>query len=769
MTYPYPDNLDTTQFGTLKYTPQYLRRDFRLESAISKARLYITAKGVFEVQINGIRVGDDVLPPGWTPYHKRIETLTYDVTDFFAEGDNTLGFILAPGWHSGRIGYRKSLWTNKVAPQIICQLEITYRDGKTASFVSDKDWKATIQGPLRFSDIYDGEIYDANLELSGWSSPGYNSDSWKPVETEGMDPEVLLVPKRHYTVKNKVELPVREITQPDPGVVIFDLGQNMVGIPVLKAPMQKGKTLKIRFAEMLQQDGRLYTENYRTALSTDYFTAKENGLIDWQPKFTFHGFRYVELSGYDPEAPPDKDWVKGIVQYSDFNITGKFTSSHDKLNQLQSNILWGLRGNFFDIPTDCPQRDERLGWTGDAQVFAPTSIYNADVHSFWASWLHSLRNDQLANGIIPVVVPNILGDRVSSGWSDACTVIPWEIYFRTGDKKVLEENYQMMKRWLKFYHSVAKDHIVTIHTFADWLQPYSSHERRGDTDYDLISTAYYARSVQLTKQTAEVLNYSSDYEAFSLLHDSLCQSFQKHFFDESGRIKVGEETQTGYLLALGFGLLPENMAEKAAGYLIEQIQKADNHLRTGFLGTPLLAPILDKLGYTDLVYEILFKETYPSWFFSINQGATTMWERWNSYSHEDGFGDARMNSFNHYAYGAIGQWMYERIAGISPMEPGYKKIRIAPLPGAALTAATGEYDSPYGKIVSNWKIENKTFKHLIEIPPNTRAHIELPVKSDQSIYLNDQEINQQSLMEILKRTENKIILGAGPGRYIINF
>lgn len=762
------ENPDTTLEGHMMYKPEYFRREFIVNGEVMQARLYITARGVFEARINGQKVGQDVMAPGWTPYQKRIETMTYDIDELVKRGENTLGLVLGEGWYGGRIGYSRELWASKPLPQILCQLEITYRDGKREMIASDVSWKGTRNGPIRFSGIYDGEIYDANQEMPGWDATGFKDEGWEPVEVEEIIEGVRLEPKRHFAVKSKLQLPAVSITEPEKSIVIFDLGQNMVGIPHLQIPVKKGRKVTVRFAEMLQQDGTLYTDNYRSAKSTDYYIPKEDGVIEWQPSFTFHGFRYVELSGFAPGSKPQKEWVTGVAQYSDFEQKGSFSSSHNKLNQLQSNIQWGLRGNFFDIPTDCPQRDERLGWTGDAQVFAPTSLFNCDVNAFWTSWLQSVREEQFENGGIPFVVPNILGSRSSSGWGDAATVIPWELYFRTGDKNILEENYEMMKRWTGYYRSGATDHISEAWSFGDWLQPFPSggnDNRHGDTPNALISTAYYARAADLTSRAAGVLGLEQDRVEYEALRDSIREAFQKKFFDGDGRLTTQQETQTGYLLALGFDLLQEEIAAKALEHLIAQIEKAERHLRTGFLGTPLLATVLDRRGHSDLMYEILFKETYPSWFYSINQGATTMWERWNSYSHEDGFGDAGMNSFNHYAYGAIGQWMYERIAGIAPLEPGYKRILIAPLPGGPLNHARGEYDCIYGKIVSSWKKQANGFELETSIPPNTTAQIVIPAEEGTELFIDGEAFEDSANVSMVSRADGKIVLESRPGVY----
>jgi len=518
---------------------------------------------------------------------------------------------------------------------------------------------------------------------------------------------------------------------------------------------------------MLSPDGSFYTKNYRTALSTNYYIASEDGVIEWSPKFTFHGFRYVELSGYDTSVEPLKDWVTGIVQYSDFEENGTFTSSHEKLNQLQSNIVWGLRGNFFDIPTDCPQRDERMGWTGDAQVFGPTSMFNADVYKFWASWLQSVRESQYENGGIPFVVPDVLyNNKVSSGWGDVCTIIPWKIYLRTGDKTILEENYDMMKAWVAHHRETSKDYVSSMNSFADWLQPYPANgNNKGDTSHSLIGTAFFAHSAKLTAQTAEILGKKEEQIKYEELFTSVASAFENEFFDETGKIKDVEETQTSYLLALAFDLLSENKQANAKKHLLEKIADADNHLRTGFLGTPLLSQVLDETGEIDLMYKLLFNETYPSWFYSINQGATTIWERWNSYSKAEGFNPQRMNSLNHYAYGAIGEWMYERIGGIAPLEAGYKKIRIAPKPRNPLTSASASVNVSYGKVSSSWEVSNKEFQLEIVIPPNTTAQVIIPANTQNELILNGVAFKDDSNLKLVNTTNDSFELLVQPGTY----
>ncbi|WP_396600660.1 family 78 glycoside hydrolase catalytic domain [Algibacter sp. R77976] len=748
------------------HRPQYLRKGFELSNDVASARLYITAKGVFDVAINGEDVSDDVMPPGYTPYKERIETITYDVSDLIESGQNTIGIEVAAGWHSGRLGWMKKYWLNTETPKILCQLELTMKDGSKEVVISDASWKGTTKGPIRVSEIYDGETYDANFEMEGWATNSFNDKSWEDVNTFPLDKTIRLEPKRHTTVKNKIELATKELIKQD-AAVIFDLKQNMVGIPVLKVPMKKGQTLKIRFAEMLSPEGTFYTKNYRTAQSTNYYTASKDGVVEWSPKFTFHGFRYVELSGFDTSKEPKKDWVIGVVQYSDFDENGTFTSSHEKLNQLQSNIVWGLRGNFFDIPTDCPQRDERMGWTGDAQVFGPTSIFNADVYKFWASWMQSVRESQYENGGIPFVVPDVLyNNKVSAGWGDVCTIIPWKIYYRTGDKTILEENFETMKGWVAHHKSTSKNYISSMGGFADWLQPLPANgNNKGDTSHSLIGTAFFAHSAKLTAQTAAVLGKTEEQAKYEALFTSVAKAFEKEFFDETGKVKGVTETQTSYLLALAFDLLSKDKQANAKNNLLETIEAADNHLRTGFLGTPLLSQVLDETGEIDLMYKLLFNETYPSWFYSINQGATTIWERWNSYSKAEGFNPQRMNSLNHYAYGAIGEWMYERIAGIAPLEAGYKSIRIAPKPRQPLTSAAASVNTPYGKVSSSWEIINGEFHLEIVVPPNTTAKVSIPANTQNDLVLNGESFSENSKIKLLNTNNDSFEISVQPGTY----
>ncbi len=695
----------------------WLRRSFDASKAVQQARLYVTARGMYQIHLNESKVNHDHFANGWTTYAKRLDTLTYDVTQQLQTGDNHLQVALGTGWYAGRLSFVE--W-NPQPTELLLQLEIAYEDGTAETIVSDDQWQGTWTGPITSSSIYDGEIYDARQPITNWGPVVANADLGK----------ARLHPKPFPPVRANHTLATQKITEPQPGRHVFDLGQNMVGWARVQIPVCKDQTVTLRFAEMLNQDGTLYTANYRGAKSTDTYTPAIDGTITWEPHFTFHGFRYVELSGLSDDVTPQSDWVTGIVLHSDLHPIGTFTSSHAMLNQLQSNIVWGQRGNFVDIPTDCPQRDERMGWTGDAQVFCPTSMFNYDCLSFWKSWLETMRDDQEPDGSVPEVIPRLMLWRKSPGWMDAATIVPWEVYVRSGDIDVLVENYSLMEGLVRFYRSQATDGLIPqANAYGDWLQPYAQRTE-GDTPAPLLATAFYANSTQLLARAAEVLGRHQDAQRYTAEATHIKQAFTRHYFDADSKLQNSPETQTAYLLALAFDLVPADRRQAITEHLVRLVHEADNHLRTGFLGTPYLIPMLDRMGHADLACQVLFTETYPSWFFSINQGATTLWERWNSYSHQDGFGDAGMNSFNHYAYGAIGQWMTERLAGLAPdpAQPGYQHFLIQPLICQQLDSARAQLETPYGLASSSWNRQYGKITLEVTVPPNSSATITFPDK-----------------------------------------
>ena len=706
-----------------------LRRNFAVAKKVARARLYVTARGLFEIQLNGQRVGHDDFTPGFTPYYKRIDTLTYDITNQLSSGNNTIEALLGTGWYAGRLPFKpKTRGPYGMNAAMLVQIEIIYADGTSETVASDESWQGTFEGPIISSSIYDGEEYDARRQPANWA----------PVLADANLGTATLQPKPCAPVRETQILAVKAITQPQPGHYIFDFGQNMVGWARINMPVEKDQTVTIHFAEMLKDDGTLYNENYRSAKSTDAYTAAETGTIQWEPHFTFHGFRYVELTGLPEGATPRKEWVTGVVLHTDLPTIGAFISSNGKLNQLQNNITWSWRGNSVDIPTDCPQRDERMGWTGDAEVFCATALFNTGSQAFWKSWLGSVRDEQESDGVIPDIVPNVnpkFRER-SPGWMDAATIIPWDVYVRTGDTGVLADNYEMMEKLVGWYRAQSVNGLLPdIKGYGDWLQPYPKNmdssgkpDKKGDTPLPLLGAAFYAHSAQILADSARVLDRSDDAKRYSDEAATVRGAFVNEYFDSSGKLQNAPESQTAYVLAIAFDLLPTELKAKAGENLVRLVREADTHLRTGFLGTPFLAQALDETGHGDVASELLFQETYPSWFDPIDQGATTMWERWNSYTRDKGFGDVSMNSFNHYAYGAIGQWMYERLAGLAPdpASPGYKHFFVRPLIVKQLDSARAELETPYGKAVSAWEKKDGKVEMDVVVPPNTTATVEFP-------------------------------------------
>ncbi len=712
------------------------RKMFTVTKTPVKARLYVTAHGVFETHINGRRVGDDYLTPGWTDYNKRLYYLVYDVTEHIQEGINIASAMLGNGWFAGRLGWGDQKHYYGERPSLLYQLEITYSDGFRELVCSGNGWKSKY-GPIISSDIYDGETYDSRLAIKGWMEAGFNDSNWTPVELLKRS-EALLVSKPNLPIRRQETLPALSISEPSPNIYIFDFGQNMVGWACVRIKgLMEGEFVKLRFGEMLNSDGTLYTANLRSAKATDIYIGDGSSDEVWEPRFTFHGFRYVELSG--AAAKPVLTDVYGIVLHSEMEPIGSFECSDPAVNRLQKNILWGLKSNFLDVPTDCPQRDERLGWTGDAQVFIRTASFNRSVASFFEKWCADIRDAQFDTGVIPHVVPDVLRSKDTNiydhgngcaAWADAVVICPWMIYLCYADKKILEDNYDAMRHFVDWRERTAKEFIHSHSCFGDWLAIDLIHNNPGKTTTprDLISTAYFARTAEIVANVAQIIGKKSDAQKYLVLHKKVKKAFVKEFVSVTGRI-VGD-TQTSYLLALGFNLLPANTRKYATKRLVDDIEKRGWHLSTGFVGTPLLAPVLSSIGRTDVAYRLLLQTTYPSWLYTVAQGATTMWERWNSWTKETSFGDVSMNSFNHYAYGAIGEWLYATVAGIDfdVNKPGYKHIILRPEPGGTLTSAKAELITRYGKVISAWKIDGKKIYYQFVIPPNTTATIVLKGK-----------------------------------------
>lgn len=707
-----------------------LRRDFAVKGDVERARAYVTSHGLYEMAINGQRVGDAVLTPGWTSYNKRLQYQTYDVTALLKKGANAIGVTLGNGWYRGYLawGDKRNIYGGRLG--LLAQIVITYRGGQQEVLGTDAAWK-TSTGPILMSEIYHGETYDARLEKAGWSSPGFADRDWTAVSVVEHRKDHLVAPAGPPVRRTGEIRPVTILKTPA-GDTVVDMGQNMVGWVRIKTEGPAGTTITLRHAEVLDKQGNFYIENLRAAKQTVRYILKGGRPETYEPHFTFQGFRYVAVEGYP--GPLTLDGLTGIVVHSDMTPASAFETSKPLVNQLQHNIVWGQKGNFVDVPTDCPQRDERLGWMGDAQVFAPTAAFNMDVAGFFTKWLRDVAADQLETGSVPHVIPDVLSEpgkpqAGSAAWADAAVIIPWTMYLSYGDRRILETQYPSMVAWVEYMRRRAGDDLIWSEdfTFGDWLAFAStaSDYPGATTGKDLIATAMYAHSTDLLQRTARVLGKAEDATQYGALLDRIKAAFQREFVTATGR--VGENTQTAYAVALQFDLLPEPMRPAAAGRLAQDIRQR-KHLTTGFVGTPYLCHVLSRYGYLDEAYLLLKREQYPSWLYPVKQGATTIWERWDGLKPDGTFQDKGMNSFNHYAYGAIGEWMYRVMAGIEidPAAPGYKHTLIQPRPGGGFTSVSASHATPYGRVGSAWKIDGSAFELAVEVPPNTTATIRLP-------------------------------------------
>ncbi|WP_029192775.1 family 78 glycoside hydrolase catalytic domain [Paenibacillus harenae] len=703
------------------------RRSFELKGAVKKARLYATALGLYELELNGQRVGDCYFTPGWTSYKHSVQTQTYDVTGLVTDGSNAIGAMLGNGWYKGNLTWndQKCVYGERLA--LLLQLRVVYEDGREELIVTDEKWKAAT-GPILMSEIYHGEMYDARLEREGWSTSAYRGDEteWHSVEllSHGKD---ILTPQINEPVRKQEQLkPIAFITTPK-GETVLDFGQNLVGWVRFDVQGTAGTEVSLQHAEVLDSEGNFYIANLRAAKQMIQYVLKGGERETYEPRFTFQGFRYVQLTGF-PETMSLDDFT-AVVLHSDMEETGAFQCSDPLVNQLQHNIKWGLKGNFLDIPTDCPQRDERLGWTGDAQMFVQTASYLSNVAPFFTKWLRDVKAEQTEDGGIPFVVPHVLGENEhsSSAWGDAAVICPWTIYLCYGDKRILEEQYESMKAWVTYIRRQGDNEYLwnTGFHFGDWLGlDAKSGDYIGATDKDLIATAFYAYSVSLLQKTANTLGKTDDAAEYLELYGNVVAAFREEFVTASGRLSV--PTQTAQVLALHFGLLDGKAEARAIAKLEELLESTQYHLTTGFVGTPYLNHALSAFGHNETAYKLLLQQTYPSWLYPVTKGATTIWEHWDGIKEDGSFWSADMNSFNHYAYGAVGDWMYRTIAGIQPVEsaPGYKRIRIAPQPGEGLAWAEGRLETLYGTLSSKWSRSDEGALTLeVTIPPNTTAEV----------------------------------------------
>jgi alpha-L-rhamnosidase len=712
-----------------KPSPMF-RKGITINKTVKSAFAYITAHGLYEAQINGAKIGDAYLTPGWTSYHKRLQYQAYDVTKMLVKGQNAIGAKVGSGWYRSTLVSSPNHYGKDVG--LLFQLEVTYTDGTHETIVSDGSWKSAT-AELKYAEIYNGATIDARLVQKDWAKPGFNDSQWTAVKVQNYGKENLVATYNEPVKKHETFKALKVITTPK-GEKVIDFGQNLVGWVQLKVNGKAGDSIKLSHTEVLDKAGNFYIENLRGAKAQNVYILKGGGDEYFEPQFTWQGFRYVKVEGITGDLNLAN--FTAVAVYSDMEPTGVFTTSNPMLNQLQHNIQWGQKGNFLDVPTDCPQRDERLGWTGDAQVFSRTASFNMNVHNFFTKWLKDVAADQNSDGSVPHIIPDVFKQNKNdenggaTGWSDVATVVPWNMYLAYGDKELLQNQYPSMKAWVDYMQKKAKNNLWnTGWHFGDWLFYSVENDLDGMsaiTSKYLIAQCFYAYSTQLLINAATALGNKTDADHYTLLLQQIKAAYVNEYVTANGLIS--SDTQTAYTLALAFDMLPEKLREQAAGRLANNITRYGNHLTTGFLGTPYLCFALSKFGYADVAYKLLLQESYPSWLYPIKMGATTIWERWDGIKPDGSFETPTMNSYNHYAYGAIGDWMYRVTAGIDtdPDGPGYKKIIIKPTVGGKLTYANASYQTPYGKLTSNWKIEGDTFYLDVEVPANTTATVYVP-------------------------------------------
>jgi alpha-L-rhamnosidase len=756
-----------------------LRREFKLSSRVERAIIYASALGVYELHINGQRVGDQLLAPEFTDYHTRTQYQAYDVTSLLRPGANAIGALLGDGWYAGGIGLARSLVKKSRNiygdhPRLIAQLEIELADGKRERIVTDDLWRTTRDGPIRSSDILDGEVYDARREMPGWDSPGFDSKTWQLTDVAS-NVRTTLVAEPNEAIRVTREIKPISVNEPKPGMYVLDMGQNMVGWCRLKAQGAAGTTVTIRHAEMLNDDGTIYTDNLRAAKQIDTYTMGGGGVETFEPHFTYHGFRYVEVIGLQTKPRPDA--ITGRVFHSAMTESGSFECSDPTLNKLWQNILWTQRGNMLSIPTDCPQRDERLGWMGDIQIFVGTGIFNMDMAAFFTKWMRDVRDAQAEDGRFADFSPHPFGkDKIFTGvpgWGDAGIVVPWRVWQQYGDSRMLAESLESRKRWVEFIRGNNPDLLWKNkrgNDYGDWLNSdtliYQGFPRAGgQVPKEIFATMMFAYAADLVSRMAKVLGKDDDAARHRQLFEDIRARFNKAYVAEDGRIQG--DTQAGYALALHFDLLPEKTRPLAVKYMLEGIDRYKGHMSTGFHSTYRMMLELTGSGYNDVAYKLINTHTFPSWGYSIENGATTIWERWDGYVKGRGFQDKGMNSFNHYAIGAVGEWMYRVILGINDDDahPAYEHFILRPNPGGGLKWARGSYDSIRGKIESSWSVGDGKLKVEVTIPANTTATVYVPAKEAASVMETRKPASTASGVKFLRMEDGAAVFLVQSGSY----
>lgn len=744
------------------------RKTFTSAKKIRSAVAYITAHGLYEAEINGQRIGDAVLTPGWTSYNKRLQYQVYDVTSLLKNGNNTIGATLGNGWYRGVLAWNNSRDHYGKDISLLLQVNITYTDGSTAVIATDDTWKAAT-GPILYSEIYNGETYDARLEKTGWTLPTYNDSNWGGVTVQNF-PLTNLIATINEPVKKHETFKAVRIFKTPKGEQVIDFGQNVVGWVQAKLNGKPGERITISHAEILDKAGNFYTDNLRGAKEQDVYILKGDGPEVFSPHFTWQGFRFIKVEGNSEELKPED--FTAVALYSDMKPTGSFSTSNALLNQLQHNIQWGQKGNFLDVPTDCPQRDERLGWTGDAQVFSRTASFNMNVDNFFAKWLKDVAADQGDNGSMPFVIPALsnVGGEGATGWADVSTIIPWNMYLAYGDKKILADQYTSMKKWVGYMQLKSKNDLWnTGPHFGDWLFYSVNDDNDGSsaiTSKYLIAQCFWAYSTQLVINAAKVLGKPDDVAYYTTMLGKIKAAFLNEYVTPNGSLM--SDSQTAYVLALQFDMLPEKLRPQAVDRLVDNIVRYRNHLTTGFLGTPYLCHVLSRFGRTDVAYRLLLQDTYPSWLYPVKMGATTIWERWDGIKPDGTLETPTMNSYNHYAYGAIGDWVYRVAAGLDTYEDGtgYKHIRVMPHIGGGLTNVSAQLQTYYGMASSAWSIADGKLQLKVSIPPNTKANIFIPAGDAATVMEGTQKLSDDKDIHILKTENGYVEVEAGSGNYV---
>jgi len=738
----------------------YMRKEFDAKGAIKRARLYSTGLGLYELYLNGKRVGEDLFTPGWTNYAKRLQYQTYDVTDLVQAGANALGALLGNGWYSGGMGWGDPFVYAKASLKLLAQLEIEYEDGSREVVATGPDWKFA-PSPILENTFYHGETWDARLEQPGWAEPGFAAADWQAVEIIKPLP-IKLCAQQAPTIRCTAELAPAEIKEVAPGTWVVDFGQNAAGRCRLQVKAPEGTRVQLRFAELLNPDGTLYTANYRSARATDVYICKGEGEEVWEPHFTYRGFRYVEVTGL-PSAPGPETLTMRVIHSAAPEI-GDFECSNELINQIWRNAFWGLRSNLHSVPTDCPQRDERLGWTGDAQLFAPTACWDMQLARFFEKWINDLFDSQAPEGYVTDVAPvAVLTGPAAPAWGDACIIVPWTVYLQYGDERILADHYEQMKAWVEYMRSQSKGYLYEVAKYGDWVPVEPSPSAP-------IGSEYFFYSTKLLSKIAKVLHKEEDAAEYAELAERIRAAFNAKHFDYARNSYTGD-TQTANLLPLAFGIAPDDRREAILANLLRDIREHDYHLTTGFIGTAYLLPVLSEFGQAEIAWKIAVQRTYPSWGYMVEKGATTIWERWNS----DIMGP-EMNSRNHFALGAVVRWYYENLGGLRLDEaaPGLKHFVVKPEPVGDLQRVKVSYASEYGPVESAWERTDEAFTLHVVIPANTTCTVYVPLlgrdaptlyEGEIEVLAEGKESSEVEGLEFKGISDGYACFEAGAGRY----